>query len=268
MTEFHACFSLGGFLYGLVGSYLAGLDPTSPRLSFVGIGLACPILIVLMSRFFLTKDELAPELDSGMALSGPVLSPQPSRWGWRIIILMVAFGTLVLGVATRESAVGDWGQEYIHRAKDSSISTAGIAISFFTGAEFLGRLMGDRITRYLGHARTVRCSGLFAVAGTILATHSSTAPSSILGFTLLGLGVSCITPLMISAAGRKDPVNSGRNVGIIMFMCYCGMLLGPAAFSYIISAFGIGHLFDLPLVLMLLLTVLGPISMSARAHSV
>ncbi|MNL76470.1 hypothetical protein D3C87_2024420 [compost metagenome] len=39
---------------------------------------------------------------------------------------------------------------------------------------------------------------------------------------------------------------------------------GPAAYSYVVTVFGIGALFYVPLVLAALLTVFGPILMNSR----
>jgi MFS family permease len=66
---------------------------------------------------------------------------------------------------------------------------------------------------------------------------------------------------MVSAAGRKDPQNAGRNIGIVNSIGFSGMLMGPAAITLIVSHFGLGSVMFLPLIMLGLLAVFGPMLM-------
>ncbi|MDE1166667.1 MAG: MFS transporter [Pseudomonas sp.] len=257
MAAFHAFFSLGGFFFGILASYLAGLFPLSAAAPFTFAGISLAILSLLANRYMLGKHELlaASATDSPSGTQG---------WDWRVLAIMIAFGALLTGGMVSESAVNDWGQEFLIRETGLSISTAGLAISLFTGAGFIGRITGDRLAELIGVARMLLCCGLTAIAGICLATLSSTPLLAMGGFALLGLGLSCIAPLMLSSAGRKDPANAGRNVGIVNGIGFSGLLGGPAAYSLVVSTFGIHALFYIPLVLISLLTLLGPLLMKVR----
>ncbi len=164
---------------------------------------------------------------------------------------MIGFGVLLLGSMVGESAIGDWGQEYIRRVLNTPISTAGMAVSVFIGAECIGRLIGDRVAEYLGASNMVLFSAVLAISGLLVTVTGHTALFGMIGFAMFGVGLSCIAPLMLSYAGRKDPLNAGRNIGIVNSIGYSGMLLGPAAIATVVNHYGIDSLLYFPMLLLI-----------------
>lgn len=258
MSSFHACFSLGGFVFGILASYLAGLSEESAIIPFTVAGLTLAALSLVMSHFLLARNELLTADDSKRE------SQQPAAVDIRITALMVGLGALMIAGMISESAVSDWGQEFLMRESGLGISTAGLGISLFTGAGFVGRMTGDWLAERIGRAGMMFVCGVTSIVGIGLATLSHEGHVAMAGFALLGLGLACVAPLLVSAAGSKDPENAGRNVGIVNGVGFAGLLGGPAAYSYVVTVFGIGALFYVPLVLATLLTVFGPILMSTR----
>ena len=267
MAGFHAFYSLGGFLFGLLGSYFAGQYTDSAAIPFMLCAGGLLIASVIIFHFLLSKEDLAaaPCPQEATPDSNPAGHPAPQGRGQRyIIFLMVGFGLLLLGAMLGENAVADWGQEYLRRHVGTSTATAAMAISFFTGAQFLGRVVGDRLAGWMGQARLVFASGLCAVLGLLAAILGGSAWLGIAGFALFGLGLSCIAPMMLSSAGRKDPANAGRNIGIVNGLGFSGMLAAPALLSLIVNAFGIEKLLYVPLVLLAILAIFGPRLMRVR----
>ncbi|MBB1606997.1 MULTISPECIES: MFS transporter [Pseudomonas] len=258
MSNFHACFSLGGFLFGMLGSYFAGLQPQSALYPFAITGTLLLLLSLAFSGFMLEKDEVLAQTQSGHATALPA-----ERGEGRPFLLMLGFGLLLLAVMVGEGAVGDWGQEFIHRELGATTAFAGLAISCFTGAEFIGRLIGDRLTQRFGAARVVMASGAVSLAGLVLAQLGD-ARLALIGFALFGLGMSCLAPLLLSSAGRKDPRNAGRNIGIVNCVGFSGMLVGPAGISLAVDHYGLDVLLFFPMALMLLMTLVGPRLVGSR----
>lgn len=256
MSSFHAFFSLGGFVFGILASYLAGLSEDSAVIPFTVAGITLALLSLLMSHLLLAKDELLPVEHEVKKNTAPT-----DIW---MTALMVGLGALMIAGMISESAVSDWGQEFLMRETGLGISTAGLGISLFTGAGFIGRLTGDWLAERIGRAAMLFACGAVSIAGIGLSTLSHEGHLAMAGFALLGLGLACVAPLIVSAAGSRDPANSGRNVGIVNGVGFAGLLGGPAAYSYVVTTFGIGSLFYVPLVLTALLTVLGPALMGGR----
>ncbi|GBR51330.1 major facilitator superfamily transporter [Neokomagataea thailandica NBRC 106555] len=261
MSEFHACFAFGGFLYGLIGSYFAGYFPASPFYDFALMGALCLCAAIGLNKNFLSKNDITE--DQNIIIKDANINHKKG-YQWVVLGLMVGFGALLLSSVATESAVTDWGQEFMRRHIGTTSSVAGIAISCFTGAEFVGRLFGDSIARRIGRPLTIISSAFLALVGMSCANFIPSHAAAIIGFSLIGIGVSCLTPLIVSCAGSKDPENQGKNIGIVFFVGYCGTLLGPAIFTLIVSMLGIGKLFIFPVFLMIALAVLGPILTRVR----
>jgi MFS family permease len=265
MSSFHACYSLGGFVLGMAGSWLSGLFPHSATFQFSVIGttlLACGVLATL---WMLPKAAiLPPAVDLEMAARGSAARQAASS---AIVWLVVALGVLLLGSMVVENVVGDWGQEYLHRVDHATVSIAGIAVSIFIGTEAVGRIFVDRLAQRFGRPALVFVSGLLAVFGLILAVVVNEPGASLVGFGALGLAMSSIAPLMFSSAGRADAGNAGRNIGIMNSIGYSANLVSPAVITLVVLHFGLHRLLLFPLVMMLPLALFGPVLMRKAERS-
>lgn len=259
MSGFHAFYSLGGFLLGMVCSWLTGFYTDSVQVPYTVLGVALFIVGCFFSRWLLGKHDV-PESSSSDWHTGARSTDESGKGpSTKTLLVMIALGTLLLGSMMGENAIADWGQEYIRREFSTTTSTAGMAVSVFVGAAFVGRLFGDRLAAAFGNSQVVFGCGTLCVLGMIITIVGGTAVTGIFGFALFGLGLSCIAPLMISAAGRRDPQHAGRNIGIVNCIGFSGMLVGPAAITVIVSNFGLGRLMFFPLIMLGLLATFGPL---------
>jgi MFS family permease len=259
MSSFHACYSLGGFVLGMAGSWMAGKYPNSATIQFSVLGTTLLLCGVLATLWMLPKDEILPatvELEN--AGRSPDARPPASA---ALVWLVIAFGVLLLGSMIAENVVGDWGQEYLHRVDHATVSMAGMAVSIFIGTEALGRVFVDRLAQRYGRPALVLVSGILAISGLVLAIAVNAPVTSLIGFGALGLAMSSIAPLMFSSAGRADAANAGRNIGIMNSIGYSANLVSPAVITLVVLHFGLNRLLLFPLVMMLPLALFGPVLM-------
>ncbi|MBV6822137.1 MFS transporter [Pseudomonas sp. PD9R] len=263
MSGFHAFYSLGGFLLGMACSWLTGFYSDSVQVPFTVLGIAMLIVGGFFTRWLLGKHDV-PDMSVSDWQAGAQSSDETGKSpSAKTLLVMVALGVLLLGSMMGENAIADWGQEYIRREFSTSTSTAGMAVSIFVGAAFIGRLFGDRLAAVFGNSQVIFGCGTLCVIGMTITIVGGTAVTGILGFALFGLGLSCIAPLMISAAGRRDPTHAGRNIGIVNCIGFSGMLVGPAAITVIVSNFGLSTLMYFPLIMLGLLATFGPLLIRA-----
>ena len=255
MSSFHACYSLGGFVLGMAGSWLAGKYPNSATIQFSVLGTTLLLFGVLATLWMLPKDEILPPTVD-LENAGPVPEARlPASAA--VVWLVIAYGVLLLGSMIAENVVGDWGQEYLHRVDHATVSVAGIAVSIFIGTEALGRVFVDRLAQRYGRPALVFGSGLLAISGLVLAIAVNAPVASLIGFGALGLAMSSIAPLMFSSAGRADAANAGRNIGIMNSIGYSANLVSPAVITLVVLHFGLHRLLLFPLVMMLPLALFG-----------
>jgi MFS family permease len=261
MSGFHAFYSLGGFLLGMACSWLTGFYTDSVQVPYTVLGIAMFIVGCVFSRWLLGKHDIPDSQTSDWQTGVQSHDEVGKGLSAKTLLVMIALGVLLLGSMMGENAIADWGQEYIRREFATTTSTAGMAVSIFVGAAFVGRLFGDRLAAAFGNSQVVFGCGTVCVLGMTTTIVGGTTITGIIGFALFGLGLSCIAPLMISAAGRRDPKHAGRNIGIVNCIGFSGMLVGPAAITVIVSNFGLSSLMFFPLIMLGLLATFGPLLM-------
>ena len=82
------------------------------------------------------------------------------------------------------------------------------------------------------------------IIGLIIISLFNTILSSIIGFSILGFGISGIIPLSYSLAGKVKWIDSAVGISIISIAVYGVFMFGPVAMGFIAKFFGINHVFS------------------------
>ncbi len=241
MSSLHGMWSVGGFIGGGLGVIAGYLSIGAPA-NLAAVGLALLIVGFFAGRQLL-EVEPSTETDSAPSFSlprGPVL----------------LIGLVGLCAVFGEIAAADWSAVYMSRVMGAGDGAAAVAYATFAIAMAATRLSGDYVVARIGAVRTVRFSGLLGVLGGLLvATHFS-AVLVILGFGLIGLGVSVVVPLAFSAAGHADahPANAIAGVATVS---YGAGLAAPGMIG------GVAHITSLPVSFVLVTGLILVIVLSA-----
>lgn len=215
MSGFHGLYSLGGIVGAAGVSWLLTLG-ISPLVSTLAVGV---IVIILLVGF--AKNLLGTVHEN----QGPLFAMPRGK---------IAFiGALCFIVFLAEGSMLDWGALFLTSQRGVSPAHAGLGYAAFATAMTLGRLTGDRIVARLGDTRVILFGGLCAAAGFLLAVLVPSAITSILGFTLIGLGASNIVPVLYTAAGKQTIMPVGLAISSITTIGYAGILAGPAFIGFI-----------------------------------
>jgi MFS family permease len=109
----------------------------------------------------------------------------------------------------------------------------------------LGRFFGDAGVNRFGIKNLLRFSGVFIFCGLLLAVLLPYTATAITGFILVGLGVSCIVPMVFQMAGRSTTMSSGTALASISSIGYLGFLMVPPFVGFIAEAAGLRWSFGL-----------------------
>ena len=112
-----------------------------------------------------------------------------------------------------------------------------------------GRLVGDQVRDLLGTFKLILLLIIFCICRLIIIFYFNSIFTSIIGFSLLGLGISNIIPLAYSISGKIDNIDSAVSISIISISAYGVFMAGPALMGLIANNFGISYVF-LPLILL------------------
>ncbi|WP_279060499.1 hypothetical protein [Bilophila wadsworthia] len=107
----------------------------------------------------------------------------------------------------------------------------------------------------LGDARVLLYGSLCAAAGFGLVVAGPWAWASLTGFTVVGLGVSNIVPVLFSATARQKFMPLSLAVSAVTTIGYLGVLAGPALMGFVAHATSLVIVFCITLALMCFVAV-------------
>jgi MFS family permease len=211
LSSLHAGFSAGGLLGALIGAAAAAADLD------VRVHLALVGAIALAIGLPMTRDLLPADADA--APEGPSFA-RPSRALW-------ALGILAFCCLLAEGAAADWSAVYVEDALDAPAGQAALAFAAFSATMTLGRLAGDRLAGAFGSVRLLRVCGLVAGAGIGGALLLAMPGAAIVGFGLLGAGLSVVVPIVFRSAASVPGAAAGPSLAAVSTLGYLGFLAGP-----------------------------------------
>jgi fucose permease len=241
MSALHGMFSIGAMAgagaTGLVASQGVGMVP-----QLLAIGALTIIL-----GFILTRAMLPAQADAGGRGEGFVL---PDR-------RLVALGAIAFCGLLGEGAIGDWSAVYLDQSLGADVEVAAVAFAVFSLTMALGRFSGDRVVARFGGGAVVCGGGALAALGlgaTLLIGRPGVA---IVGFGLIGAGLSCIFPVALSAAARTPGLAAGTAIAGVCTIGYLGFLIGPPAIGGLAELTSLPVALSVVVLLFVLIVVLG-----------
>lgn len=220
MASFHGLYSLGGLAGAAVGGMAAAFG-LSPAAHMAVMASAITFALAFASSHLPTAHDVR---DHG----GPLVV-LPTRE-------LAVFAIIGFCVLVGEGAMADWTAVYLTRILDTPAGQAAAGFAAFSLAMAFGRFVGDRVIHRFGRVAVVRWGGALGALG---ATLAATAPSVLLaitGFTLVGAGLSCIFPCLMTAASHSRTMAPGPAIAAVATTGYTGFLLGPPLIGFISEA--------------------------------
>ncbi len=216
IQRFHAAWSIGA---------LAGAG-SGTAAAAAGIGLALQLAItgvVLSLAVASVARGLSPRTDA----------PSEPSAGARRVPVLVLLAALAGVVAVVEGAPGDWAAVFVTDVHGATDGVAGLGFVAVAGGMVLGRLVGDRVTDWLGGARLFVGALLLVGLGIGVVVTSPVTPVAVMGFALAGLGISVLFPALYLQAATTPGVPSGLGVGVMSSGARVGFLVSPVVVGWL-----------------------------------
>ena len=229
MANFHGIWSLAGFA-GAAGGYFMVYYNIGTGYHLLGVS----ILLIVFTLWFI----------KGTIYQQPV--PQPQK---KLFTLpdksLIAFSLICFASMACENTMYDWSAIYFGKVihVDKATATGGFVIYMI--AMTTGRFVGDASVNRFGIKNILRFSGVFIFCGLLLSVLFPYVPTAIAGFILVGLGVSCIVPMVFQMAGKSTTMSSGTALASISSIGYLGFLIVPPFIGFIAQAAGLRWSFGL-----------------------
>ncbi len=239
MASFHGLWSLAGFAGAGIGTYMIGKG-IIPLQHFTYVLLAV-ILGVFICQRYLFNDSTTGDTGPAFALPDRPL----------IKLGIIAFCSLIC-----EGAMFDWSVIYFKKVihAEAGWIAAGYTSFMFTMA--LGRFVADWFAERFGLKQTLQLSGLLTASGLMVAVIFPHLYTAMIGFLLVGFGVSSVVPMVYSVAGRSKTMSPGLALAAVSTIGFVGFLVGPPVIGFVAGAFSLRVSFVLIAVMGLCVTTL------------
>ena len=234
MSGFHAFFSLGLLSGSFCTSILLGLNVSFFSNILIYVAVLLPLTILFSN--YLLKDLHTSSNEKGNIFF---------LWPPLIIVLVI----ITMTDSLSEGGVDSWAALYMRDAVNVDGFYIGIATISFNIFMVAGRFTGDAIRDKLGVYLFFITLILFSIIGLIIILMFNSIFSSIIGFSVLGFGISSIIPLSYSLAGKIEGVSSTVGISIISIATYGMFMIGPAIMGFVAKFYGINNVFSPMMVL-------------------
>ena len=259
MSRFHACYSIGG-LVGAGSGALVSAAHIGLVVNFSVVGAMVMVTGILVGGGF-SSAALPPRITD---------RDRPWRMGWSAVAGLLswriaALCVMAFGCYLAEGAANDWSAVYLRNNLGAAPAVAAVAYTAFASSMTVGRLAGDHLADRYGPVRLIRFVGTIGAAGFVGALLIGTPVAAILGFLVIGFGLSFVVPLVFTASAGHG--RAGPTLALVSSCGYVGMLVGPPLIGGASEVVGLPTALGLMAVLCGLAALLSPAVAIGRRSS-
>lgn len=223
ITAFHGVWSIAGFAGAALGYVLVqsgvGIVWHFPAVGLVIAGLS----LWQFRRTISEKPKPQPRRNLFSVPKGPM-----RRYALIVFLCMAC-----------ENTMYDWSGVYFQKTVGAGAALSTAAFAAYIAMMTAGRFAGDRIVTHIGVRQMLLLSAALLTTGFAIAVLFPYAVTGFLGFMMAGFGVSCISPLVFSLAGKTTRNDSAGALASISSVSYIGFLVVPPLVGFLSEAAGI-----------------------------
>jgi MFS family permease len=221
IASFHGVWSVAGFAAAALGTLLVGhAVGTGPHFALVGVAL--------------TALALASYRHSLALPPSPAAARKPG-FAWPDKTLL-GLGFIAFASMACEGALYDWSSIYFEKIVLLPKTSATLGFATYMVAMTVGRFSGDWLANRWGVRPVLLYSGVLIGVGLLLAALFPLPLVAGLGFVLVGLGVSCMIPMLFGLAGRLAGSSGTTAIVGVSTIGYFGFLVVPPVVGFIAEA--------------------------------
>ncbi|MCW3462225.1 MFS transporter [Chitinophaga nivalis] len=240
MASFHGLWSVAGFTGAAIGTLMAGLN-IPPFYHFLLITAMSWTIVLLTMRYMVAQDHNVQE--------NQPLFVKPDRF--LLILGIIAMCSMIC-----EGTMFDWSGVYFRRVVHVRDGISGAGYAAFMSTMASGRFVADWLTTRIGVKKMLLLSGVLTAGGLMVAVIFPYFMTAMLGFMLVGAGVSAVVPLVYSAAGKSTVMSPGMALAAVSTIGYLGFLCGPPLIGFVAQASSLAMSFSLIAIMGLAIAVM------------
>jgi MFS family permease len=212
MASFHGMWSIAGFIAASIGWAMISAN-VEPYKHFILICMFSLVSIMIVFRYTLKEDYNKQQ-------EGQKIFVMPDK-------SLLNLGVIAFCAMICEGTMFDWSGVYFKKVVMAEKEWIGAGYTAFMSTMATGRFFADWFTTKFGIQKTLRLSGILIASGLMVSVLFPYLLSSILGFLLVGFGVSSVVPLVYGTAGRSKVMSAGVAIAAVSTIGFFGFLIGP-----------------------------------------
>ncbi|SHI70712.1 MFS transporter [Algibacter luteus] len=237
--SFHGLWSIGG-VFGVLFSTLMVKAEVSMGTHFSIIAVITILGSIAIYQNLLTNDK--------SVTGNKLIFGKPDTF-------ILYLGMLIFFASICEGGMFDWSGIYFKEVVKEDVFTYGYLLFMICMA--ISRFFIDRLLDRLGMSKMYIFSSILIATGILSAVLLPQFWTALIGFCLVGIGVSPIFPMTYMLAGKSQKYSPGMAISIVGTYSIVGMFIGPPLIGYLSHAFGLQKAF---LIIMLCGLMFIPIS--------
>lgn len=223
--SFHGVWSIGGIVGVLFSTIMLNYE-ISIFWHFLYVALFGLVLTVFMFPMLIKNDR--SKVGTKFKLG------KPSKY-------ISLLGFIVFFAAICEGGMYDWNGVYLQEIVKQEVFTYGYLLLMICMT--ISRLSIDKLMEYFGMQKLYIASSVLIILGILIATIFPYLYPVLIGFGMVGFGVSGLYPMTFILAGKAKKYSVAIVMSIIGTYSTVGMFLGPPIIGYLASAFGLQKAF-------------------------
>lgn len=239
MSAFHAMFSVGSVFGSLVGAGTLAAG-WSLGLTSAVMCATCLLLVAVAAPNLLGEGAERAAVDHQSEVDEAPVDPKARRR--KLILLAIVAFLLYLA----EGSAMDWSSLHAQERLGASNALGALAFAFFVTAMTIGRFSADFVKARKGAVWVVRCGSIASALGLLVVVISPVFPLTVVGWLMVGIGLSGGVPLVFSAAGNVPGVTA-TEFSRVIGGGYVALLAGPALIGWLSEAVTLNNALLLPL---------------------
>jgi MFS family permease len=223
--SFHGIWSIGGIL-GVLFSTIMIKFKISIEWHLLMVTIFGILMVIFAFPYLLRNDKARS--GNGFRLG------KPSKY-------ISLLGLIVFFAAICEGGMYDWNGVYFKEVVKEEVFTYGYLL--FMVCMTISRLTIDKMMEKFGMQKLYILGSFLIMIGVTMAVVFPYFWTALIGFCMVGFGVSGLYPMTYILAGRAKKYSVGIVISIVSTYSTIGMFLGPPIIGYLAHAFGLQRAF-------------------------
>ncbi|WP_231916088.1 MFS transporter [Microbacterium karelineae] len=230
INSMHAIWSAGAVTGGALAAGAIALDlPLTLHLAISSVCLGAVSVLALRWALPGPDSEVGRTEEIRVAREAGGVTP-------KVVLIVIALLLVAIGGGLVEEVGFSWVALYLRGEIGAPAQLAAAGFVGLVSAQFIGRMVSDRLVDRFGARLVVTTAGILIVCGIGLAMSATNVWAACAGFALAGFGCAPTIPLAMQEADRLPGLRPGVGLTIVTWLMRLAFLFAPPLVGSIADA--------------------------------